>query len=98
MSPEPKKDLVASVRARLLNLAESRGEDLDLVLKRYGIERLLHRLSRSEYRDVFVLKGAMLFELWLGRGHRRVTIRGPRSPLAGSTQPCVSPLGGSSHL
>ncbi len=36
MKPDSKKDLPASVRARLLNLAKQRGEDLDLVLKRYG--------------------------------------------------------------
>jgi len=67
---ESKKDLTASVRARLLNLAKQRGEDLDLVLKRYGIERLLFRLSQSAHRDAFILKGAMLFELWMGRTHR----------------------------
>ncbi len=70
MKPEPKKDLAASVRARLLNLARKRGEDLDLVLKRYGIERLLYRLSQSIHKDAFILKGAMLFELWMGRVHR----------------------------
>lgn len=70
MNPEPKKDLTASVRARLLNLAKQRGEDLDLVLKRFGIERLLYRLSQSPQRNNFILKGAMLFELWMKHGHR----------------------------
>ena len=70
MKPDRKKDLPASVRARLLNLAKQRGEDLDLVLKRYGIERLLFRLSQSTHKDAFILKGAMLFELWMGRAHR----------------------------
>ena len=70
MKPSSKKDLQASVRARLLNLAKERGEDLDLVLKRYGIERLLFRLSQSTHKDAFILKGAMLFELWMGRAHR----------------------------
>ena len=70
MKPDSKKDLPASVRARLLNLAKQRGEDLDLVLKRYGIERLLFRMSQSAHKDAFVLKGAMLFELWMGRAHR----------------------------
>jgi predicted nucleotidyltransferase component of viral defense system len=67
---ESKKNLAASVRARLLNLVKQRGEDLDLLLKRYGIERLLFRLSQSTHRDAFILKGAMLFELWMGRAHR----------------------------
>ncbi|MFZ4514512.1 MAG: nucleotidyl transferase AbiEii/AbiGii toxin family protein [Geothrix sp.] len=70
MKPDDKKDLPASVRARLLNVAKQRGEDLDLVLKRYGIERLLFRVSQSVHRDTFILKGAMLFELWMGRAHR----------------------------
>lgn len=70
MNPEPKKDLPASVRARLLNLAKQRGEDLDLVLKRFGIERLLYRLSESSHKGSFILKGAMLFELWMGQAHR----------------------------
>jgi predicted nucleotidyltransferase component of viral defense system len=37
---------------------------------RYAIERVLYRISRSPHRDAFVLKGATLFALWLGRPHR----------------------------
>ena len=70
MSPDQKKDLPASVRARLLNLAKQRGEDLDLVLKRFGLERLLYRLSESPHKSAFTLKGAMLFELWMEGSHR----------------------------
>jgi predicted nucleotidyltransferase component of viral defense system len=57
-------NLSASVRDRLTNRARERGEDVQLVMLRYAIERLLYRLSRSEYADHFVLKGAMLFSLW----------------------------------
>ena len=39
-------------------------------LRRYLIERLLYRLSRSRHRKDFVLKGAMLFVLWDGVPHR----------------------------
>ena len=60
----------ASVRRRLLNLAQSRGDDFQLVLVRYATERLLYRLSISPYAQHFVLKGAALFTLWLGRAHR----------------------------
>lgn len=70
MTPTSKKGLPASIRARLLMLAKTRGEDFDLVLKRFGIERLLYRLNQSKDADAFVLKGAMLFELWMGKGHR----------------------------
>lgn len=40
-------NLPASVHARLLNLARERGEDFQLVLTRFAIERLLYRLSRG---------------------------------------------------
>jgi predicted nucleotidyltransferase component of viral defense system len=64
------KNLTASVRQRLMNVARARHEEFGLVLTRYGIERLLYRLSQSEYRSAFVLKGALLFELWTKRPHR----------------------------
>lgn len=60
----------ASIRQRLLNLSKTRGESFDLTLTRYGIERFLYRLSRSPYAESFVLKGALLFALWLPTGHR----------------------------
>ena len=34
------------------------------MLVRYGLERLLYRLSVSEHAEEFILKGAMLFALW----------------------------------
>ena len=60
----------ASVRARLLKLARQRGDRFQDVLLRYGAERLLDRLSRSTYRERFILKGAMLFAVWAGAPHR----------------------------
>jgi predicted nucleotidyltransferase component of viral defense system len=54
----------ASVRARLLNKARADGVDFQLLLTRYGLERLLYRLSISRERDNFLLKGALLFDLW----------------------------------
>jgi len=65
-----KKNIAASARARLLNLAKARGEDFNLVLTRYGLERLLYRLSKSSYQDRFILKGAMLFAVWTDDPHR----------------------------
>ena len=64
------KNTAASVRDRLLALARERGEDFQLLLTRYGLERLLYRLSQSSYRDRFILKGAMLFLLWGDQPHR----------------------------
>jgi predicted nucleotidyltransferase component of viral defense system len=64
------RNLIASVRQRLLNLAQAQGEDFGLILTQYALERLLYRLSRSPHRDLLVLKGAMLFRLWTGQRHR----------------------------
>ena len=64
MSRGLQKNLPASVRQRLLNLARERGEDFNFTLTRYANERLLYRLASSPYRDQFVLKGAALFQVW----------------------------------
>jgi Nucleotidyl transferase AbiEii toxin, Type IV TA system len=58
------KNLPASVRQKLANLARERNVDFGRILVKYGLERILFRLSRSRHRDVFILKGALLFELW----------------------------------
>lgn len=63
-------NLGASVRQRLLNLAKERGEDFDLLLTRFALERLLYRLSVSPHADRFVLKGAMLVAVWLPEAFR----------------------------
>lgn len=64
------RNTAASVRQRLFNRAKERGEDVQLTLIRYANERLLYRLSRSEHRERFVLKGATLFSVWSGDWHR----------------------------
>jgi hypothetical protein len=46
----------ASVLARLLDLAKQRGEDYSLLLNRFGLERLLDRLTKSRHADRFLLK------------------------------------------
>lgn len=63
-------NVAASVRQRLRNRAQQRGEVFQYVLVRYGLERFLYRLSRSEAKDRFVLKGAALFALWSEQPHR----------------------------
>ncbi len=67
---KPVANLSASVRQRLLNLATERKEDFGLVLTRYGLERFLYRLSISPHRDGFVLKGALLLQLWTAEIYR----------------------------
>lgn len=63
-------DRSASVLARLLNRSRSTGENYNLLLSRFVIERLLYRLSVSPHAGSFVLKGALLFALWYDTPHR----------------------------
>ena len=58
------KNLAASVRARLKQHSDATKQDFNLTLTHYGLERLLYRLSISEYASNFLLKGALLFTLW----------------------------------
>jgi len=52
-------DYSASVLARLLNHSRSHRENYQSLLIRYVIERFLYRLGQSEYRNSYVLKGAL---------------------------------------
>lgn len=63
-------NLSASILDRLLTLAKQRGDDYNLVLNRFALERLLCRLSTSAHADSFLLKGALLFALWYDDPHR----------------------------
>jgi len=63
-------NIPASVRARLLDQSRDRNEDFNLVLLRYALERLMYRLSVSDYSEEFILKGAILFEVWGGTRYR----------------------------
>lgn len=105
MTKDKPRNLAASVRQRLLNLARERHEDFQFVLIRFALERLLYRLSRSEHRDVFALKGAMLFQLWSEQpyrptrdldllGHGEISIRYEEMQLkkTKSTRAYASPL------
>jgi hypothetical protein len=60
----------ASIRARLKLHPVTARQDFNLTLTRYGLERLLYRLSISEHASNFLLKGALLFQLWYGQPHR----------------------------
>ena len=64
MAREP-KNVAASVRARLQNLAREQQASFQRVLTRYALERFLFRLSVSPHKELFVLKGAMLYAAWL---------------------------------
>ncbi len=58
------KNIPVSVKTRLLNLARSSKRPFQELLQYYGMERFLFRLSESNHRDIFILKGALLLKVW----------------------------------
>jgi hypothetical protein len=64
------RNLAASVRVRLKQHSDATKQDFNLTLTHYGLERLLYRMSVSEYASNFLLKGALLFTLWYDLPHR----------------------------
>jgi len=61
---EETKNIEASVRARLQNKAKENNRPFAEILQYYGMERFLYRFSQSEYKDKFILKGALMFTVW----------------------------------
>lgn len=75
--------IAQSIHQRLLNIRDKTGEDFNSLLTRYGLERLLYRIVLSKHSDRFVLKGAMLFQLWHnvpGRPTRDIDLLGLGNP------------------
>ena len=58
------KNVVASVLARLRNVALEAGVSFNDILQSYVIERFLSRLSRSPHVDTVLLKGALMLRVW----------------------------------
>jgi len=65
-----KSNLPASVAARLLNRAKQTGDVYQTLLTSFCFERFLYRLGKSDARERFVLKGAMLLRLWSEQPYR----------------------------
>ena len=63
-------NVAASIRTRLLNRAKTEQTEFQLFLDRYGCERFLYRLGKSEVRDQCILKGANLLALWMDEPYR----------------------------
>jgi len=42
------------------NLSKDKSADAQILMRNYMMERFLERISLSEYRDKFILKGGML--------------------------------------
>jgi hypothetical protein len=58
------KNVVASVLARLRNVAAKSGLSFNDILQSYVIERFLARLARSPHADTVLLKGALMLRIW----------------------------------
>lgn len=61
---KPLKNIAASVHQRLLNAARESGRPFNELVQYYALERWLYRLARSDYRNQFVLKGALMLLVW----------------------------------
>ena len=59
-----------SLKAKIKNLAKEKGLPAQVILQNYMFERLLVRLSKTEYKDKFVLKGGMLVTALVGLANR----------------------------
>jgi len=64
MSKREIKNIEHSVHQRLLDRARKENRPFDEFLQYFAMERFLYRLSKSGYRDSFVLKGALLLTIW----------------------------------
>ncbi len=67
---EKKKNIAASVRSKLTNQFKMTGENLQTLFVRYANERFLYRLSQTEHRTKFLVKGATVFAFWFDQPHR----------------------------
>lgn len=59
-----------SLKARIRNIAKEKNIPAQVILQNYMFERLLLRLSQSQYKDKFVLKGGMLVAAIVGLDNR----------------------------
>lgn len=48
------------------NLAKDKAADAQILLRNYMMERFLERISLSEYKENFILKGGMLVAAMVG--------------------------------
>jgi len=58
------KNIAASVKQKLLNKAKEGGRPFNEVLQYYVMERFLYRLSKSDHKERFILKGALMLRAW----------------------------------
>ena len=59
-----------SLKAKIRNMAKQKNIPAQVIMQNYMFERLLIRLSASDYKDKFVLKGGMLVAAIVGLDNR----------------------------
>lgn len=59
-----------SLKAKIRNIAKSKNIPAQVILQNYMFERFLNRLSVSQYKEKFVLKGGMLVAALVGLDNR----------------------------
>ena len=64
------KNISASVHQRLLNEARESSRPFNEIFQKFAMERIIYRLSKSPYNDLFILKGALMFCVWFGPDNR----------------------------
>lgn len=64
------KNVAASVKSKLLNIARSQNKSFNILIQLYMQERLLYRLSNSKYRERFILKGGLFLYIITGYNGR----------------------------
>ena len=64
MTKASMKNIAASVRQRLLNIARSNNRPFQELVQYYAMERFLYRLSQSQQANRFILKGALMLRTW----------------------------------
>jgi len=55
-----------SLKAKIRNIAKDKNISAQVVLQNYFFERFLDRLSRSEYQEIFIIKGGLLIAIMAG--------------------------------
>ena len=55
-----------SLKARIRNLSKEKNVSAQVILQNYMFERFLERLSKSDFKNNFILKGGMLIASIVG--------------------------------
>ncbi len=60
------------IKSLIRNISKEKNVNPQIVLRNYMLERLLERISKSEYKYNFVLKGGMLVASIVGLDSRKL--------------------------